>query len=645
MQSDQAANIQDSGRITAPNIGAYAFGTGDFTVAALIQTTHGGTLVSKKSTEGGAQSCAGWLVVVKPDGTIKFATDNGYGFYEVNSVPTTALNGEWHHVACVRRSGAMSVYFDLEEIQVTPRHNLPSPLDVSGEIRLMMGGTDQTQEPHNQYTGILEDVTIFARALTREELIPTVFNLLTGSEPGLVGLWRMNDGLTDDSPSANTGTAHGNVSFVPVYHTTWADGANAFSFCSIRSLYGQAEPGDREAARETVGSPNVITQTQVVTVAEDAPFLCAVMNGQGGLFKYPENTHCTIRKPDGKVLDREVDTEDLLVKLVEGSVLAVVQRDPQPGDWEITITAPEDVALNFTCQTLPSSDLMATITNTLTPCYPPAESGPLLAQAALSSPWSYIGTYGVAAVGTIFLVTTGAVTVPTAVVGLAAFGFAVEAKWAYDIITDMNAAKLTPPVAAQQTADYVDHYLAGGPKTLTQVWRAVVDKVGVPATTDPAKFASRADMGVDAAYPIHLDVGGEGYHEVFGIRSGFERALNLNDKTQDSQPPHGKIPMLVLLTSFSTDPQYPFTDGIANLITLQGAPLTPQNVSEFSRLVAPGGRIGLWIDRADFQPQIDQLADLLHTTPRYSTDPHSGCVDEFDGAAGFPKICLLNERD
>jgi hypothetical protein len=183
------------------------------------------------------------------------------------------------------------------------------------------------------------------------------------------------------------------------------------------------------------------------------------------------------------------------------------------------------------------------------------------------------------------------------------------------------------------------------PTTLSQATDAAVVQVGRPATTVSARFATRVVMQIDDDYFLQLDAGGEGYHASYGITSGFVGALNINAQENDSQPPFGRIPLLILVNSWLTSPPYPFASGTANYITMQGAPLTDYYVSEMARVIAPKGTIGLWIDDVRYQKQIDDLAATLHSRPVSSTEPGSTCFDEFLGKTGFPtKICIANNR-
>lgn len=181
------------------------------------------------------------------------------------------------------------------------------------------------------------------------------------------------------------------------------------------------------------------------------------------------------------------------------------------------------------------------------------------------------------------------------------------------------------------------------PSTLTAAYELADDAVGTPATTNPSQFASRDTMKVNEDFFIHLDAGGEGYHLSGGAERGFAGAININAKMDDSQPPHALIPYLIFVNTWTeTSPPYPFADATANYITMQSAPLYPYFVDEIARVIAPGGKVGLWI--ADINdPEIQSLADRLGSTVTIS-GVDASCVDEFDGKAGYPKACLTNSN-
>ncbi|HEX2687315.1 MAG TPA: hypothetical protein VHN14_11895 [Kofleriaceae bacterium] len=151
--------------------------------------------------------------------------------------------------------------------------------------------------------------------------------------------------------------------------------------------------------------------------------------------------------------------------------------------------------------------------------------------------------------------------------------------------------------------------------------------------------ASRTTAGINSSFLVQLDVGGEGPTNGCGVVSGFAQAMNLNASSQTTTCwPYSAIPNLVLLAPWSTNPTYPFVDGFADYITMQGAPLTSTNVSEMARTLRSGGTIALWIDVDGFQGAINQLASALNTTPIFNA------YDEFQGQAGWPKTLIVDNR-
>ena len=639
MEQDFGVELKNDGRLTAKEVSAYDFGVGDFSVTALVQTTEPGTVVSKKTTEGGSQACAGWLVVLKPDGVIKFATDNGYGFYEINSEPTRAFDGAWHGVAAVRRGGQLEIWFDGEKLSAESRSSLPTPLDVTGSVRLMIGGTDQIQEPYNQLTGYVEDVSVWNRAVSVTEIMSSMFNILTGNEAGLVGFWKLNECWSDSSPIGNALSSQGDVRFVPVFHSVWAKGENNYTFMRLFT-HQDAETVKSRATRLAVSTTS---RVQYLDVSSGTPLLIGVSNDVVTYLDYPDGLQVKVTSPSGMVYNMDSDTDTLYVVTVKGSVYQIIIKDPEPGHWRIDITAPVDLAFQFSLQTLPTGDdIISTMSAALAPLYPdfsntnPPPSGACpdffaagpIAMAALLVP--------AAARGDQANDTRAAFMIP-ALVGAAVFCLIGIGYQMYLVHT--REAKLN---ANSGPADYGKK--AHGQRTPAEAWDAIVQKVGDPATRDPNQFASRADMGIDDDFLLHVDVGGEGYHVCYGVTSGFTNALNLNAQTYDSQRHNVPIPLLIHVESWTSAPPYPFTDGTVDYFTMQGAPLTKHNVNEMARCLRRGGKIGLWINHGDFEQELNSLASKLNTTPVWSDSPGSACIDEFDGKFPSPKVCLHDQR-
>jgi hypothetical protein len=176
--------------------------------------------------------------------------------------------------------------------------------------------------------------------------------------------------------------------------------------------------------------------------------------------------------------------------------------------------------------------------------------------------------------------------------------------------------------------------------------RSKLGPAGQPVrVTDPAQFPTRQDIGVSKLQPLLFDIGGEGYHEAGVVTAGFKKAININDKNVDSQPPHGTIPNLIWVKPWDTNPSYPVADQMGTYVVMQNAPLTDKGVSEIARITAIGGKIGLWIDdTAEHQRRVTRLAQLVGGAVTDSRVAGSGCRDEFRGRAGYPKLCITRLR-
>ncbi len=214
---DYAARLGASGTFTAPSSGAYQLGTGDFTVQAWLRTASpggSGTVISRKGSQGGPGN-GGFLLVLRADGSVKLATDNGSGYFQGISGPTSANDGRWHHVAGVRQGAAVQLYLDGLAIATSPSGNATPPLNVTNQLPLTIGTTQQSQEQYQHFNGDLAAVTLWGVARNAASVSSDMHTVLTGTEAGLTGLWPFSfrNGL-DLSPAGNNAAAAGSVSYV-----------------------------------------------------------------------------------------------------------------------------------------------------------------------------------------------------------------------------------------------------------------------------------------------------------------------------------------------------------------------------------------------------------------------------------------------
>ena len=134
----------------------------------------------------------------------------------------TMTPNTWHHIAGVYDGASMRLYLDGELDSETPLTGAISTSDLPLYI-----GSDPTES--GAVVGYLHEVCVWNIARSQSEIQSDMDDRMMGSEPGLVGLWHMDEGMgsmaADASPtglSAMLGSMSGMDSADPMWvATTW----------------------------------------------------------------------------------------------------------------------------------------------------------------------------------------------------------------------------------------------------------------------------------------------------------------------------------------------------------------------------------------------------------------------------------------
>ena len=108
-----------------------------------------------------------------------------------------------------------------------------------------------------------------------------------------------------------------------------------------------------------------------VTVPAGATQLAAALRGIEG--DVPAGVIVTVTKPDGTVLDQPTEPWDpnLVVQITDNSLVGLLVRDPQQGDWTIQVdSANPDADYIFGFSTFPTKDVQQTVDQTLSKMLP-----------------------------------------------------------------------------------------------------------------------------------------------------------------------------------------------------------------------------------------------------------------------------------
>ncbi|WP_296428467.1 hypothetical protein [Yoonia sp.] len=209
------------------------------------------------------------------------------------------------------------------------------------------------------------------------------------------------------------------------------------------------------------------------------------------------------------------------------------------------------------------------------------------------------------------------------------------------LIAQANGAS-NSELAAMLYGDAVAPTTGSGPETPFDIVQALYGHFGMtpPAAIPDGAEVSREDLGISDDTHVHVNIGGEGPVDSYGLQTGFDGAINLQaadgiigDGTHQTQDTSVPIPNLVRVESWDQD--FPFAEGFADTITMQNAPLYDHNVEQIARMInKDGGTISLWIDRDAFGGNVEKLAAMVGGEIIWED------TDEFGGAAGSAKITI-----
>ena len=174
----------------------FDFKQNDFTIETWISTTCGGEIVSGFPTVAGNEH-HGFRLNVSEQGRVRFAIINksAQSSFAASSALTNVADGSWHHVAVVRRGANVEAYVDGISVEVNTDLRGPGELTVSGKNALTLGAfvAGKDADPQSYFSGLMRELRMWDIALDASKLQSRMLRLLKGTEPHLLGYWRLDE--------------------------------------------------------------------------------------------------------------------------------------------------------------------------------------------------------------------------------------------------------------------------------------------------------------------------------------------------------------------------------------------------------------------------------------------------------------------
>lgn len=158
-------------QVLIPGEAPFRFGSQDFTVAMRIRPSVLGayrrTLASKYS-----DAKRDWILMLHPDGRLEFSTSGSGGDLSRSTTRSAVAVGEWHHVAVVKTGAAAAFYVDgrRQDDDGAALHAVRRSGDEPVRLGAYRGGDGTIGDGSHLFGGCMDDVTIYSRALTPDEV-------------------------------------------------------------------------------------------------------------------------------------------------------------------------------------------------------------------------------------------------------------------------------------------------------------------------------------------------------------------------------------------------------------------------------------------------------------------------------------------
>ena len=616
---DYGVLISPNSNITANSIPDYNFGRNDFSVTVNFSANSTGTLVGKKVSDG----IPGWIIVLQEGGTIKFATDDGFGYHEAVSGTTSAGDGAWHNIAAIRRGNNLEIWLDAIKLNVGNYSNVTNriPLSVSADSRLTVGFTDQIQEKFNKFNGCINGITLWAEAIERDEIMLATHKHLTEDEYGLTGFWTFANTLADYSEHANDFMAD-SVEYCPLFHYHRADGENNY-------FYRRIKQGERNT-----GYP-IIKENFTVYIEEGTPFIYGICTSPGDNVEFPSGVILDITDPLGKKINKTLNTENTYVECVGSSPFIFIIENPQSGDWKFSIEASMYEDFEFIVQSAPTQDPLPTQRDALIVIEDDDGGMPYTSLKRIVEYFDIKEENSRA--NEAALVVGGLIVL---VIGVAWWLFSDDDSYVFDYCDDsLDSGDSGYCVDSDKVVKNKNKQTADLYKCLMKELKFNLDKdTRIPWGRQVKRRFIKNNID-PKNYKFAVDVGGEGrFISPDGIRAGFPYAINMNTQKFNSQLRNDKIPYLLYVQDWgewdakwrkTNDPQkrgftynklYPFDNDTVDIFYMESCPFREYHAYEMARCIRKikGNKIVLYLfllESDDYSKEnrtnVTLLGDLL----------------------------------
>lgn len=142
-----------------------------------------------------------------------FKSADGSSNDTAESVSADLGTGTWHHVAMTYNDTTGDVKFYVDGSQQGATQNTGTSGIFNGAASFAIGCIEPDTAPSSFFDGLIDEVRVWSDVRTATEISDNHEKELVGNEAGLVGYWKLNNDLLDETSNNNDLTNNGSAVF------------------------------------------------------------------------------------------------------------------------------------------------------------------------------------------------------------------------------------------------------------------------------------------------------------------------------------------------------------------------------------------------------------------------------------------------
>jgi len=197
--------------VVVGNTTTLGFTSQDFTIEAWIKldVTDRGMMIFRRYSWNND----GYRLNTGEGGNIQFYTFQSGANQLSKSSSGVLVAGNWSHVAVVRQGASGRVWVNGVDVTTTFGSHIGPAYSASRQTYI---GTSYAPETFN---GTISEVRVWNYARSESEIKANMYKELTGTEEGLAGYWKLNEGSGTIAHDSTANNNHGTLEGDPVWFT------------------------------------------------------------------------------------------------------------------------------------------------------------------------------------------------------------------------------------------------------------------------------------------------------------------------------------------------------------------------------------------------------------------------------------------